>query len=686
MFAHFFPSVFPLRDPVMIFAIVLLLFLLAPMLMARFKLPGMIGLLLAGAILGPHAFGILERDSSFVLLGAVGLTYIMFTAALEVDLSVFKKYGVDGLVFGVLTFALPQTFGTLIAHYILRFDWMSSILMASMLASHTLLAYPIASRMGLSANRAVTATIGGTIITDTLALLVLAVVASTAQGEGGEALWWRLGVSITVFVAAIFIGLPKLGRWFFRKVPDDDSAQFVFVLSLVFMCAALSHFAGLEPIVGAFLSGLALNRLIPHNSTLMNRLNFTGEAIFIPFFLVSVGMILDATVLFGSFRTWWIAIGITFTVVSMKYLASKISGLIFGYKEEEVQVMFGLSVVQAAATLATVMVGHRIGMFDDAVVNASIITILVTCVLGPYIVDKYARPLAQQEAQGTPSTSSNGDVILIPIKSAEAAADAVEVSLVLRNSKSKAPIYPAYIVSDNENFDKEMAYGSKVLDQAMQEITAANCKAESIKRADDHPGQAIIRIRKEIRASKVILPWDAAQSTKGAKYGSVIDDLVKDGSADIILIRLVHALSGSRRLNMVFPPLKEITAQAVQMAKNCEIIAKQLGIPIQILAMQDNLSDLKKMFSEHDLKLAKSFVTYSSGRMWFPFMIQYTKPQDLIVLAGIIDDSGLGAPVATQSIPDPQRNLDGQVMAYSIVGRYPEQNFIMIFGSKYLIS
>ncbi|PIT99513.1 MAG: hypothetical protein COT74_10970 [Bdellovibrionales bacterium CG10_big_fil_rev_8_21_14_0_10_45_34] len=249
MMSYLLPNLFPLRDPVLIFAIVLILFLLAPILMARFKLPGMIGLLLAGAVLGPHALGVLERDSSFVLLGAVGLTYIMFTAALEVDLSVFKKYGLDGIVFGLLTFAIPQGIGTVIAHYILGFEWLSAILLASMFASHTLLAYPLVSRKGLSTNRTVTATVAGTMVTDTLALLVLAIIASAAQGELNEALWWRLGVSITLFVSAIFIGLPKLGRWFFRRFPDDSTAQFVFVLSSVFFCAAFSHAAGLEPIV-----------------------------------------------------------------------------------------------------------------------------------------------------------------------------------------------------------------------------------------------------------------------------------------------------------------------------------------------------------------------------------------------------------------------------------------------------
>lgn len=699
MFANLFPSIFPLRDPILIFAIVLLLFLLAPIVMARFKLPGMIGILLAGAILGPHSLGILARDSSFILLGSVGLIYIMFTAALEVDLSVFKKHGVNGFVFGLLTFSFPQTIGTFIAYYILGFDLLASILLACMIASHTLLAYPIASKFGLSANRAVIATIGGTMVTDTIALLVLAVIAATAQGEASEAMWWRLGFSMLVFVSAIFLGLPRLGRWFFRKAPDDDSAQFVFVLSTVFLCAALSHFVGLEPIVGAFLAGLALNRLIPHNSTLMNRLNFTGEAIFIPFFLLSVGMILDATVLFGSLKTWAIAIGVTFSAISGKWLAAKATGFIFGYKKDEVQIMFGISVVQAAATLATVMVGHRIGMFDDAVVNGTIIMILITCILSPYMVHKHSAKLAKDleaEAPEIDKDSKKNDKILVPLMNANDTEDAIELSLVLRDAKSKDPIYPAFIVSDDEKFEEGMALANKILNEAVEEINAANCPAEAIKRVDVSPGQALIRIRKETGASKVIMPWDATPSKHGAKFGYVIDELIRDGKSNVILSRLVHSLSGSRRLNIVFPPIGgQVPISLIQSSILIERIAKELGLPIQVFAMQSNVDALKQMFRQQKLALNKSFVTYPSNRMWFPFMIQHTSPEDLIVLVGAPLPNTPDAPqsyvasvasnVHNDSSPDTHETanlMDSQLMAYSIVGRYSQQNILIIFGAQ----
>ncbi|MGH7298201.1 MAG: cation:proton antiporter, partial [Polyangiaceae bacterium] len=511
MFDHWFPDYFPIKDPVLIFAIVLVLFLGSPIAMARFRLPGMIGLLLAGAILGPHALGILARDASFVLLGAVGLIYIMFTAALEVDLSAFRKQGLHSVFFGILTFSLPQGLGMLVAHYILRYEWPPSILLASMIASHTLLAYPIVSRLGLASNKAVTATVGGTMITDTASLLVLAVIAGMTTGEVNQAFWWRLGVSLVVFVGAILIGLPILGRLFFRRFPEDGPGQFVFVLTSVFLCAALSNVAGLEPIVGAFLAGLALNRLIPHASPLMNRLTFTGEAIFIPFFLLSVGMLLDVRVLFGGLETWGVAIGMTVTVIVAKYLAAQGSRLVLRYRKEEAQVVFGLSVVQAAATLASVMVGNRIGLFDDAVVNGTIIMILVTCILGPYVVSKFAPAMARAAAQ-EPKAPQAARGVLVPLLSARQAEPAMELALLLRGEDKKEPIYPAFVVPEGGDVAQAMAAGDKILAAAVAQASAADCPVEPIKRVHNDPGRTLVRTRMELSAAHVVVPWDATPS------------------------------------------------------------------------------------------------------------------------------------------------------------------------------
>ena len=289
---------FPWSNPVLIFASILFIILFAPLLPNRLKIPQLIGLILAGALIGPNGVNLLERDSAVVLFGTVGLLYIMFLAGLEIDMGDFKKNSGKSLIFGMYTFLIPMTLGTLSSYYILGFSWMTSILLASMYASHTLIAYPIISKMGVIKNKAVNITVGGTMITDTLALLVLAVIVGMSSGELGNQFWLKLGISVTVFAAVVMLVFPVLGRWFFKN-NDDNVSQYIFVLALVFLAAFLAEAAGIEAIIGAFLAGLALNKLIPHTSPLMNRIEFVGNALFIPFFLIGVGMLVDFRVFFS---------------------------------------------------------------------------------------------------------------------------------------------------------------------------------------------------------------------------------------------------------------------------------------------------------------------------------------------------------------------------------------------------
>ena len=653
MFDHWFPEYFPIRYPVLIFAIVLVLFLGSPIAMARFRLPGMIGLLLAGAILGPHALGILARDASFVLLGAVGLIYIMFTAALEVDLSAFRKQGLHSVLFGILTFSLPQGLGTLVAHYILRYEWPSAILLASMIASHTLLAYPIVSRLGLASNKAVTATVGGTMITDTASLLVLAVIAGMSTGEVNQAFWWRLGVSLVVFVGAILLGLPILGRLFFRRFPEDGPGQFVFVLTSVFLCAALSNVAGLEPIVGAFLAGLALNRLIPHASPLMNRLTFTGEAIFIPFFLLSVGMLLDVRVLFGGLETWGVAVGMTVTVIITKYLAAQGSRLVLRYRKEEAQVMFGLSLVQAAATLASVMVGNRIGLFDDAVVNGTIIMILVTCILGPYVVSKFAPAMVQAAGQ-EPKAPHAARGVLVPLLSAEQAEPAMELALLLRGEDKKEPIYPAFIVPESGDVAQAMAAGDKVLAAAVAQASGADCPVEPIKRVHNDPGRTLVRTRKELSVEYVVVPWDATPSQASCgtparassterpppvapagpgRMGHVVDELVADVGVNTFLTRLPHPLGTCSRAVLVVPPDVTRVEGFRDGARVLARLCKELASPLLVIGHDEDGGLLKEVFGRGALNI--EIAGYSSSRGWLPLMTDNVRHADLLILYGM---------------------------------------------------
>lgn len=352
----------PLTDPIPIFLLVLLIILSAPLL-NKVKIPHIIGLILAGMLLGPFGLNVLANDKSFELFGKVGILYIMFLAGLEIDLNTFKKNRSKGLVFGVLTFLIPMILGILSGFYILKFDWITSTLLASMYASHTLIAYPIVSKMGISKHRAISITVAGTIFTVTGALLILAAIVAIHNNNVGTLYWVKFGISALICGLIIFVVLPKIARYFLRRF-SDSVAQYIFVLAVVFLASLLSDAAGLEGILGAFFAGLVLNRLIPNISPLMNRIEFVGNAIFIPFFLISIGMLIDVKAFFVSPQALLVAAVMTVVATLSKWLAAILTQKSCKLTSDEGQLIFGLSNGQAAATLAAVMIGHNIGLLN----------------------------------------------------------------------------------------------------------------------------------------------------------------------------------------------------------------------------------------------------------------------------------------------------------------------------------
>ena len=373
-----FDLTIPITDPTWVFFLVLIIILFAPMILGRLHIPHIIGMILAGVLIGEHGFHILDRDSSFELFGKVGLYYIMFLAGLEMDMEDFKKNRTKGVVFGLFTFVIPMLLGVWSSMSFLGYGFTTAVLLASMYASHTLIAYPIISRYGLSRLRCVNITIGGTAVTVTLALIILAVIGGMYKGTIDGMFWVLLVVKVAFLGFLIIFFFPRIGRWFFRKY-DDSVMQFVFVLAMVFLGGGLMEFVGMEGILGAFLAGLVLNRLIPHVSPLMNRLEFVGNALFIPYFLIGVGMIIDIRSLFMGGEALKVALVMTIVATISKWLAAWLTQKIYHMQPNERSMMFGLSNAQAAATLAAVLIGHEIIMengerlLNDDVLNGTVV-------------------------------------------------------------------------------------------------------------------------------------------------------------------------------------------------------------------------------------------------------------------------------------------------------------------------
>lgn len=573
---------FPITDPVLIVAVAMTIFVLAPLLMQRMRVPGLIGLILAGAVVGPNALNLLARDDTIVLLGTVGLIYLLFMAGAEIDLHGFRRQRNQSLLFGAVTFLIPQLVGVGIG-MLLGYGVAASILLGSIFGSHTLVAYPIAMRFGISKKRAVTTTVGGTIIADTTALLVLAVVAASTRGALDVAFWFRMVGSLGAYVALIWFGLPRLGRWFFRNERTGGGAEYVFVLASLFAGAYLAHVAGVEPIVGAFLVGLSLNRLLPEQGLLTNRIHFVGEAFFIPFFLLSVGMLVDVRVFAAGPRAWEVMVAMSLAVIVSKWIASRLSQRFLSYSGGEGWVIFGLSVPHASATLPVALIGVEIGLFDDAVLNGTIMMILVTCVIGPWIVEKYGRRMALEEEHEPYSPTDSPQRILIPMANPATAEALMDLALAVREPGSREALLPLSVVPAGDTHASEyVAEAETMLSHAVAYAASAEVPVLPLTRVDHNYASGITRGVAETRTSTLVVGWDGKRSARRGIFGSVLDQLLDQTRQHVLVAKLGHPLNTTERLVVLVPEGADHVSGFFETVRMIKLMANRLSATIRV--------------------------------------------------------------------------------------------------------
>ncbi len=573
----------PLTEPVAVFALVMLIILVAPLVCARLRIPGLIGLIVAGVLVGPHGARLLMRDGTMDLLGTVGLLYIVFVAGLEIDLNQFIRHRYKSLVFGWTTYLVPQVTGTWIAREFLGFDWRAAILLGSMFGSHTLLAYPIASRLGIAKNPALVVAVGGTIVTDTAALLVLAIVARSTVGELDPAFWVQLTLAMGVFLALVGWGLPWLGRWFFRNVLAEDAAQFAFILAAVFSFAFLAKLAGLQAIIGAFLAGLALNRLVPSSSPLMSRIRFVGHALFIPFFLLSVGMLVDLRVFAAELASWKTALTMVVVVVATKWLAAFLSMLVLRFDRDQGWVLFGMSVNQAAATLAAVFVGFQLELFDQAVLNGAILMVLVSCFLGAWATETYGRRIAVAD-EAAPVALDRPERILVPLANPASAPALVDLALMVRSRNSHEPLYPLTVAREGADVEGEVARSERLLATAVAHASAADVPASPVTRVDGNVASGMVRAVRELRASAVVVGWDGRPTSRWHVLGRTLDDFLAQTTQMVLACRLRGPLNVDSRVVLLAPPFADREPGFREAAQAVKNLANELGAPLLLVA------------------------------------------------------------------------------------------------------
>lgn len=570
----------PLKDPVPIFSLVLFIILLAPILLRKLRIPSIIGLIIAGMLIGDHGFKIIQKDS-IDLFAKAGLLYIMFLAGLELDMTEFRKNRYRSMVFGAFTFFIPLVMGYVVCTYVLEFNFMATLLVSSMFATHTLVAYPLASRLGITKNEAVTVAVGGTIITDTAVLLILAVITGVQAGNINTYFWIRLGISLAIFAAIILWLMPMLGRWFFKKIKDDKTSHFIFVMALVFASAFLAELAGVEGIIGAFLAGLALNQLIPHTSPLMNRIEFVGNAIFIPFFLISVGMLVDLRVLLKGPEALIIAGALTLMALSSKWLAALFTQLVFKYSPNQRKVIFGLSSAHAAATIAVILIGYNMHIVDEHVLNGTVILILITCLVGSFVTENAGRRLAIQEAESKPELDDQPERILVPVSNPDRIEALLDFAVMIKDHNAATPIYPLAVVQDNEEAKEKIHLTNKMLEKAVIHAAATESNVQVVTRVDLNVSDGITRATKELLISDVILGWTDKTSTTdrwlGNIFGTTLDNVLQRVWETVYVCNFHSPLNTTKKMALIIPPNAEYELGFLHYMQKMFMLAKQAG-------------------------------------------------------------------------------------------------------------
>jgi Kef-type K+ transport system membrane component KefB/mannitol/fructose-specific phosphotransferase system IIA component (Ntr-type) len=580
------PYQYPFIDPVLIFASVMFLLALVPIIADWLKAPRIVFYIIGGAIAGPHVLNFLHRDETMVLLGTIGLLYLIFLAGLQLDLNKFIKHKYQSLSFGFITFLLPFMIGTGVGLW-LEYSLFTSLLLASLFASHTLVAYPILSRLGIVKNQAMTSAVGGIIVTDPGALLVLAVVVGAYSGDISMNFWFMLSFSVIVYLLILYFIVPVIGQWFFRNSKSGGAVEFSFVIAILFLCAYLADVAGLEPIIGAFLAGLALNRLIPESSVLMNRTKFVGEALFIPIFLLSVGMLVDISAFFTDMRTWTIAAAMISAVIVGKGSAAFIAKNIFGFTKAEGWTIFGLTVPQAAATLAVTLIAYDIGLFDDYILNGTIMMILITCLVGPYLVEKFGKQIALAEEREPYDPSEAPQRILVPLANPDTSDALMDIAFMVRDSGSDEPVYPLTVARDGTDVEAQVARGEKMLSHAVIHAASAEVSVIPVTRIDFNVSKGITRAVNELRISNIVIGWNGEISTRQRIFGSILDRLLEQVDEMVMVCKIDKPVNTFDRIIIAIPPLATLEHGFSGVIRSLKVMVEQLGCEIIVVSTDE---------------------------------------------------------------------------------------------------
>lgn len=633
---------FPIVNPTWIFFVVLIIILLAPLVFERFHIPQIVGMILAGVLVGPYALNILTRDSSFELFGQVGLYYIMFLAGLSMDVSALKHNRIQLVSFGLASYAIPFVVGGLAAHFLLRFSVPASILIACILSSHTLVAFSIVSRYGLTRYRGVTLSVVATMISLILSLLSLAVLAGTFRGESGPMLWGTMLVKAAAFASFLFWAYPRLVRYFFRSF-SDDVLQYIFVLALVFFSAAVSEMLGLEGVLGAFLSGLILNRYIPETVPLMRHIDFVGNALFIPYFLIGVGMLINLPQMFGHADSLLVILAIVFVALLTKWLACLVTDKLFRLGRDMRQMMTGLTTGHAAGALAMVMVGRQLyvapgePLADDVVLNAMVMLILLSCIFSAFLTTSASKRIARS---GVSDEEKQGeeDKILVALSNPKTTANLVNIALMMRPHRSTAPLVGVKLIVDAKDNERELDAARLLVKNAAQIAASAGVNMKKVVRSGVNIVTALNFTMKDFEASEMIIGAHSNVGRPASTFSGMVTDLLERISRQIIIVSCRRSVNTLRQIHVVVPEKAELEVGFRRWLMHVSRLARQMDCRI-IYYCPDNVWNGIEIFCRKHYGMIRmehvAFDTFSR----FPDLAERVHPDHLLVLVAAREGS-----------------------------------------------
>lgn len=633
LFAHLHLQL-PLQNPVLIFSLILFIILLAPIIVERLHIPGIIGLIVSGIIIGPNGLNILEQSLFVKVFSTIGLLYIMFIAGLELDLHEFKINRKKSVIFGLFTFFAPIAIGFPVCYYLLDFDLYASLLVSSIFATHTLVTYPIVSKLGASKDPSVAVTVGGTILTDTAVLIVLAVIIGATNGGLTRMFWIQLIVSITVFSFVLFAILPKVAGWFFEKLESQAYSHYIFVLAMVFLAAFLADLAGLEAIIGAFVAGLALNKLIPSSSALMNRIEFIGNSLFIPFFLISVGMLVDVSVILDGYGALVIAGTLTLVAVVGKYIAAFATQLCFRMSADQRNLIFGLSSAHAAATLAVVLVGYHEGIIGNVVLNAIVIIILVSCIIASFVTEIAAKNIIEKSVEpGEVTLMSELDMeqILIPLSRTTSVERLLNFAVLIKDPASTHPLALLNVVANTDEAELRVAFAKKKMAGYLSETTATDTKVNVMATIDQNKANGISRTAREIAADLILIGWPQREGFFERLISDRMESILHHTVKTLFICHIPVPFVQLKSIFIIVPPNAELEVGFPIWLSKLIKLAAELSIPLNLNCTERTHQAIMRFCKLNKLNAPMNFRMFNA---WgdILFLFRELSRLDLVVL------------------------------------------------------